>query len=280
MKKIIFFLLLLVFPLISKAQESQNKVAVYVIGDINQGYRKVFGAKIVSNIASSNKYIAVERTADFLSALARENDYQTSGVVSNSQIAKLGEQFGVHFVVVVDASEVFESIFVSARMINVESAQIMASIECDGRVDSMESLNNLALDISETLIGELMYPGLLNKVIVKGPSLYPMDLDYDIAREYRISDIESVRYIAKSLSKRGRNVFPVVVDIKVSIPGGIDFETGYHEKVCEMTFLRSDGTIGSKTMRQTGRDKDDGGFVFSAWSGVDHAYYILVAPLY
>ena len=156
MKKIIFFLLLLVFPLISKAQESQNKVAVYVIGDINQGYKKVFGAKIVSNIASNNQYIAVERTADFLSALARESDYQTSGVVSNSQIAKLGEQFGVHFVVVVDASEIFESIFVSARMINVESAQIIASIECDGKIDSMESLSNLASDISDSLIAECM----------------------------------------------------------------------------------------------------------------------------
>ena len=118
---------------------------------------------------------------------------------------------------------------------------------------------------------------MLNVCVVKGPSIYHFDIPGG-DREYRVCDIEMVRYIARSLLRRGRHIFPVVVDMKMSIRW-IDHETGYHEVVGEMTFLQLDGTIESKTMRRTGRYSGDGsGMVFSAWSGVDHAYYILYAP--
>ena len=214
---LVIIMLVFVLPMHSKAKETRTNLAVYVTGDINPGYKKVIGAKIVSRITTSNEYSAVERTADFLSTLTHEQDYQTSGVVSDTQIAKLGEQFGVQYVIIADASEIFGSIFVSGRMINVESAQIVASITCEGKVDSMESLVNLATELSDALIGELAYPGLLSSVEIRGPFNSTKDCEhlymgrlYDIHTKERITDIKQIEYIAKSYKKKGVSCTPVL----------------------------------------------------------------------
>ena len=222
MRYLILNLLAFIAPMVCIAQEptsqeSAKKVAIYITGDINPAYKKVIGAKMVSTITSSNQFVAVERTADFLATLSKEQDYQVSGVVSNDQIAKLGEQFGVQYVITADASTVFESIFVSARMINVESAQIIASTECESKVNSMESLMQLAIDISESFTGGL----LLENIRIIGPinSTNESDdrgLDIDHWREQVRLTFNEIKSTAKALKQKGQNVYPVCVDIKTS----------------------------------------------------------------
>lgn len=223
MKNILAFIILgFMFPVFSKAQETRSNLAIYVTGDINPGYKKVLGANIVSRITMSDKYSAVERTADFLSTLTREQDYQTSGVVSDTQIARLGEQFGVQYVIVADASEIFGSIFIAARMINVESAQIIASITYDSKVDSMETLVNLATEVSDALMGELLYPGLLSRVEIRGPFDSTEDLmNYENFRLYSpskgeelIRDVKLIEYIAKACRKKGQSCSPVLTAVE------------------------------------------------------------------
>lgn len=145
MKKI-FLILLLLIPAVMFIQ-AQEKVAVYVTGDVENGYKKVIGSKLVTGITRSEQYAAVERTSDFLVELVKEQDYQMSGAVSDSQIARLGQQFGVRFVLVADISEIFESMFISARLIDVQTAQIVKSTENSGSVGDMTSLQKLAEDI-------------------------------------------------------------------------------------------------------------------------------------
>ena len=129
------------------AQTAKQKVAVYMTGDVDNGYKKVIGSKLVTGITRSEQYVAVERTADFLSELTKEQDYQMSGAVSDNQIARLGQQFGVRFVLVADVSEVFESMFISARMIDVQTAQITNSTESSANVNNIDGLTELAEDI-------------------------------------------------------------------------------------------------------------------------------------
>ena len=103
----------------------KKKVAVYMTGsNIDQSYKKVIGAKIVSAVTQSGEYAAVERTAEFLAALSAESDYQTSGEVRDSQIARLGQKFGVKYVIVADISELFDELFISSRLINVETGLV------------------------------------------------------------------------------------------------------------------------------------------------------------
>lgn len=130
----------------------KKKVAVYMTGkDINESYKKVIGAKLVSAITESGEYAAVERTADFLAALSAENDYQASGEVRDSQIAALGQKFGVQFVAVADVSEVFDEYFIAARLINVETGLVEMAYDTNGPAESMDQLVTLSKNIASGL---------------------------------------------------------------------------------------------------------------------------------
>jgi len=131
----------------------KKKVAVYMTGSsIDENYKKVIGAKLVSVITESGEYAAVERTADFLAAISAENDYQTSGEVRDSQIAALGQKFGVRFVVVADVSEVFNELFIASRMINVETGLVEKAFDANGPAESMAQLINLSKSVAAGLL--------------------------------------------------------------------------------------------------------------------------------
>lgn len=131
---------------------TKKKVAVYMTGEVQAGIKKVIGSKIVSGVTESDEYSAVERTSDFLAELTKEQDYQLSGAVTDNQIAQIGQQFGVQYVLVADASEVFGSLFVSARLIDVQTAQIIKSCEASGTVSNMTELTKLADQIAIKLV--------------------------------------------------------------------------------------------------------------------------------
>lgn len=145
-------LLLTVFICCGVISNAQKKVAVYVTGDQEQAIKKVLGSKMVTYITDNDGFTAVERTADFLSALSSEHDYQASGEVSNSQIIKLGQQFGASYVAVVDVSELFGELFISARMIDVMTSQVIASFEASGAANNMSDLTSLANKVADGLI--------------------------------------------------------------------------------------------------------------------------------
>lgn len=152
------------------AQEAVKKVAVYMTGnDVSESYKKVIGAKLVSAITATDEYAAVERTADFLAALSAEQDYQTSGEVRDSQIARLGQKFGVRYVAVADMSELFDEIFISARLINVESGLVENAFDTSGPVENMAQLTTLSMNIAKGLITE-------SKLTVDKCSTQPKDL--------------------------------------------------------------------------------------------------------
>lgn len=160
MKKTIRILLIIlsgiVFNMPLSAQEHpKRKVAVYMTGSTTDAaYKKVIGAKLVNAITESGKYAAVERTADFLAALSAETDYQTSGEVRDSQIARLGQKFGVRYVVVADASELFDEYFIVAKLINVETGLVERAYDVNGPAESMAQLVSLSQKVAKGLLGE------------------------------------------------------------------------------------------------------------------------------
>lgn len=145
----------IIFATTMFAQNNTNatKVAIYTSGDVDPGYKKVIGSKVTSYITQTSKYAAVERTADFLNVLSQEQDYQMSGAVSDNQIVKIGQQFGVGYVVVIDISNLFESLYVSVRMIDVTSGLIVYSGDVSGTVNSFDELTNLASQAGSALFG-------------------------------------------------------------------------------------------------------------------------------
>ena len=151
MKKLLFILL---SALSLTAFSQQKKVAVYVMGE-DEGVNKVLGSKLVSAIARSEEYSAIERTAAFLAELNKEQNYQRTGAVDDDDISRLGKQFGVQYVCVAAVTEAFNEKYLSARLINVESAQVERSASSSGAIQSMESLVNAANNVSDNLLVNL-----------------------------------------------------------------------------------------------------------------------------
>lgn len=149
MKSKAFLIMLLSFLLLTSFAQ-QQKVAVYVTGqqtDVN----KVLGDKLVEAFARSGKYMAIERTASFLAELSKEQNYQRTGAVDDNEVSRLGKQFGVQLVCVADVSEVFGQKYVSARLINVETAEVVNTTNTSSNLGTMEEL----LRVSNKIANEL-----------------------------------------------------------------------------------------------------------------------------
>ena len=152
-----FIFMAIIFGMIApsaSAQGVKKKVAVYMTGnDVQDSYKKVIGAKLVSAITATDEYAAVERTADFLAALKDEEDMIVSGDVRDSQIARLGQKFGARYVVVADVSEVFEELFIASRMINVETGLVEKSFDANAPAESMAQLIDISSKVAKGLLG-------------------------------------------------------------------------------------------------------------------------------
>ncbi len=215
MKKIIILLAisLCAFNGVVTAQTFKKKVAVYLTGDADGAYKKVVGSKIVTGVTRSNDFVAVERTSDFLAELTKEQDYQMSGAVSDNQIAKLGQQFGVKYVLIADVSELFGSLFISARMVDVQTAQIISSTEVSDEVTDMNGLTKIAEDVVLGLIGVSIIN--MDDITVIGPYSYVSNL-HNIKKPegYRVATKDEIDGIIKNYELMGKKIsYPIYTDI-------------------------------------------------------------------
>ena len=141
------------FSLLGRSRQSNSKkVAIYVINnEAGRNIGRVLGDKLVAGFSNSGRYIAIERTDNFLSQLQKEQNYQRSGFVDDNEISRLGKQFGVNYVCVADISDVFGEKYISVRLIDVETAEVVNSHEVGGEVNSMMSCLKMANEITDVL---------------------------------------------------------------------------------------------------------------------------------
>ena len=128
MKNTFFILLtsvLLLFPFpFLQAQQTKEMVAVYTIDNSGDNIVEFVGDFLTNAIVKQGEYIAVERTAQFLAELNKEQDFQRTGAVDDSQISRLGKNMGVQLVCVVKISRSADQLFMSARLVDVETAAL------------------------------------------------------------------------------------------------------------------------------------------------------------
>ena len=234
MKRYLIFMVIIlgmIAPTVS-AQTVKQKVAVYVTGDVDNSYKKVIGSKLVTAITRSEEYVAVERTADFLAELTKEHDYQLSGAVTVKQIAHLGEYFGVHCVLVADLSEVFSSIFISARMIDVKTAQITNSSETNGSVNNFDDLSNL----SESIVLGIIGIPTISSDLIKQINVATFDDLYNCTAPdgYHIATADEIEIIRNNYQITGKNiVYPIYTDVHGELENLTQVYTMYKYEIDE-----------------------------------------------
>jgi len=150
MKKIVVILFFLL-PLFVSAQ---TKIAVYVTATetVPKETKKVIGSEVVAAFVATKEYNAIERTAEFLNEITKEQDYQRGGNVDDGQICELGRQFGVDLVCVTDITKFQDKFYVQARLIDVEKAIVLATAREISQLESLDDIMKLASNLAQTLI--------------------------------------------------------------------------------------------------------------------------------
>ncbi|MDR0940878.1 MAG: hypothetical protein LBM68_01490 [Bacteroidales bacterium] len=135
-----------------QAKNSPQKIVVYVSGGEADGIGDYAGAFLVDAITHNGGYSAVERTADFLQAINKEQEYQRTGMVDDEHIARLGKQFGSKLVCVVKISTVKDKYFIQARLLDAETALVTNSTK--PFLFTLEDLENVCNSIATQLLTE------------------------------------------------------------------------------------------------------------------------------
>ena len=101
------------------------KVAFYFVGEEpREGVFRPLGGQITKAVVESGDYVAVDRTAALRTLLSSERDYQMSGAVDEDQMASLGKEWGVKYVISIEITRSIDAFYIEAKMVNVEGSYI------------------------------------------------------------------------------------------------------------------------------------------------------------
>jgi TolB-like protein len=209
------------------ASADKPKIAVYVTGGNNESENNALGAQLLNAIVSRGQYTAIERTDVFLAEIAREHVAQRTGAIDDAQISRLGMQAGVQYVLAAVITQAFDAYQVSARIIDVETAKVVAAGSADGRrLRSIADLNKFASRVITSMFGaekvrRVKFGGRLayNNSFVPGMVVDVTEYDED-------SGVFSTSYDGKSGLGHGFNLGGMVlfnVWESVHVNAGIDF---------------------------------------------------------
>lgn len=151
MKKILLICLIAISSIVS----AQKKVAIYVTGsdEVENSIKKIVADELVSGIVQNKDYTAVERSADFLAEIQKEQVYQRSGNVDDRQICDLGKQFGVDLVCVANITPFRDAFYINARLIDVETANVQATARETSALNTLDEFVETSESLASKLVG-------------------------------------------------------------------------------------------------------------------------------
>jgi uncharacterized repeat protein (TIGR02543 family) len=130
------------------------RIAVYVTGDVPDNEKKALGTRMLASLINSGRYKGIERSNAFLAEIEKEQVKQRSGAIDDGQISELGRQFGVKFVCIADITPAFGEFQVSARVVNVETAEVEFIGESSSPLKSMTDLALVSNQVVKNMFGD------------------------------------------------------------------------------------------------------------------------------
>jgi len=139
------------------AQGEKPKIALYIANDkLNADQKSVLTAKLLKPFTASGMYSVVDRSDIFTKKAALERIKQRDGSVNDKEIYKIGNEAGAKYVCMVDLRKAFGPWNISARLVDVETAEIyLAQGETDiaGELDKAD-ISGAAKGIFEQIHGK------------------------------------------------------------------------------------------------------------------------------
>ena len=141
---------LIVGLLLTMSSFAQKTVAVYVTASegVTQETKRVLGSELVAAITKTADYIAVERTADFMAQVAKE---QGNYEIDDAALYDLGRKFGASNVCVADVIKFGNEYYIVARLLDIKTSKVWKTAK---KYSTLNSLREL-VETSEALAYEL-----------------------------------------------------------------------------------------------------------------------------
>ena len=141
---------LIIGLMLSMAALSQTSVAVYVTSSdgVSPETKRILGSELVSAITRTNKYVAVERTDEFLAQVAQE---QGNYEIDDAALYNLGRKFGASNVCVADITKFGNEYYIVARLLDIKTSKVWRTSRKYSRLASLKEL----VETSESLADEL-----------------------------------------------------------------------------------------------------------------------------
>jgi len=169
-KRLTFVAITLLLCAAASAQQ-RLKVVVEAVGAEpiqKQGTLKILETKVQEAFVKDGRYTAVTRDEAVRKRIDKEHVYQRSGAVDDRQIAELGRESGARYLCAVTSSQVLESFMLEAKLVDIETANIigLASTPCD-----LVSVGDLVAAGGE-LVRQLLDPNGAKRADGYGSGLY------------------------------------------------------------------------------------------------------------
>nr|AXS01280.1 hypothetical protein [uncultured bacterium] len=101
------------------------KIALYIADDeLPVPEQRALMAKFLVPFTSSGMYSVIDRSDIFLQKASQERIKQRDGSVNDNEVLKIGQEAGAKYVCIVDLVKAFGAYNVSARLVDVETAEI------------------------------------------------------------------------------------------------------------------------------------------------------------
>lgn len=127
-----------------QAQAKKYTMSVIVTGNVTDAARDIVSSAFMQRLSGNSDYVVFERNKAFLNALTKEQEYQVNGTVPESEIRSLGSRMGVDYVAVVQVQFIGESVLITAKILNLETAQIIKSCTETREYENAETLKAMA----------------------------------------------------------------------------------------------------------------------------------------
>ena len=147
--------LLLALAVATTAFAQQNKrIAILETVDkeesVPYGVKLIVRSKLGTMISSTHGYEAYDRVD--IASIMSEHEFQRTGLVSDLEIRKLGEMTGADYILVAEVADIGNSaIFITAKILNVETARVERTADIQSSTSSEELENNCRLLANELL---------------------------------------------------------------------------------------------------------------------------------
>lgn len=181
-------LLLIVLSALSLTAVAQNKKTVAVLdpicrdNSVNAFFQQMVRGAMESAVTASSEYEAYDRSA--FDQIQKEQAFQRTGAVSDSQIKKMGEMAGVDYVLVSEVSAFEGYLSAVVKILNITTGKY------DKSIDDVTELNPNAVKSKCREMTASMFQSSSEDAF----ELYKKGVEYNGRQEYT----EAFRYFAKA----------------------------------------------------------------------------------